>query len=56
MNYNKLPKCELHVHLEGAAPPEFIRQLAKEQKIDLTGLFDSNGDYFLMILMILMIF
>ena len=46
MNYNKLPKCELHVHLEGAAPPEFIRQLAKEQKIDLTGLFDSDGDYF----------
>jgi len=46
MNYGKLPKCELHVHLEGAAPPDFIRQLANEKKINLTGLFDSKGDYF----------
>ena len=36
MNYGKLPKCELHVHLEGAAPPNFIRQLANEKKINLT--------------------
>ena len=45
VNYKNLPKCELHVHLEGAAPPEFIRQLAAEKKVNLLGLFDDNGDY-----------
>ena len=45
VNYKKLPKCELHVHLEGAASPEFIRQLAAEKKVNLLGLFDDNGDY-----------
>ena len=32
-----LPKIELHLHLEGAAPPGFIRGLAKEKHIDLAG-------------------
>lgn len=40
-----LPKVELHLHLEGAAPPAFIRRLAQEKHIDLTGVFDENGGY-----------
>ncbi len=40
-----LPKVELHLHLEGAAPPAFIRGLAQEKGIDLSGIFDARGDY-----------
>ena len=40
-----LPKIELHLHLEGAAPPAFVRGLAKEKSIDIGGIFDERGDY-----------
>ncbi len=40
-----LPKVELHLHHEGAAPPAFIRGLAQEKSIDLTGVFDARGGY-----------
>jgi adenosine deaminase len=40
-----MPKIELHMHLEGAAPPAFIRGLAAEQKVDLSGIFDEKGAY-----------
>ncbi len=41
-----LPKIELHLHLEGAAPPAFIRGLAAEKKMDIVpGVFDARGDY-----------
>ncbi|WP_211092136.1 adenosine deaminase [Aliigemmobacter aestuarii] len=40
-----LPKLELHLHLEGAAPPAFIRGLAQEKKIDISGIFDEAGNY-----------
>ncbi len=40
-----LPKVELHLHLEGAAPPDFIRRLAAEKKIDLSGIFRADGSY-----------
>lgn len=40
-----LPKIELHLHLEGAAPPAFIRRLAQEKSINLDGIFDERGDY-----------
>lgn len=40
-----LPKVELHLHLEGAAPPAFIRRLAQEKHTDLTGVFDEHGGY-----------
>lgn len=33
MNISHLAKVELHLHLEGAAPPAFIRQLAYEKKL-----------------------
>jgi adenosine deaminase len=40
-----LPKVELHLHLEGAAPPAFIRGLAKEKSVDISGIFDEQGAY-----------
>ncbi|MFN4155379.1 MAG: adenosine deaminase [Paracoccaceae bacterium] len=39
------PKIELHLHLEGAAPPAFIRGLAKEKRLDIAGIFDERGHY-----------
>ena len=45
MIINAMPKIELHLHLEGGAPPAFIRRLAKEKKIDLSGIFDEQGGY-----------
>lgn len=45
MTVTDLPKVELHLHLEGAAPPAFIRGLAKEKKIDIAGIFDEHGNY-----------
>ena len=38
-------KVELHLHLEGGAPPEFIRTLAREKNIDLSKIFDETGAY-----------
>lgn len=40
-----LPKIELHLHLEGAAPPRFIAGLAKEKHLDIAGIFDAEGHY-----------
>ena len=42
---NGLPKVELHLHLEGAAPPAFIAGLAKEKHLDIAGVFDERGNY-----------
>lgn len=41
------PKLELHMHLEGAAPPAFIRGLAREKGIDISGIFTEAGGYVL---------
>ena len=38
-------KIELHLHLEGVAPPAFIRGLAREKSIDISGIFDEAGHY-----------
>lgn len=40
-----LPKVELHLHLEGAAPPAFICGLAQEKHLDIGGIFDERGHY-----------
>ncbi|MBW6418359.1 adenosine deaminase [Celeribacter sp. PS-C1] len=45
MTVSDMPKIELHMHLEGAAPPAFIRGLAAEKKVDLSGVFDERGAY-----------
>jgi len=45
MNVADLPKVELHLHHEGAAPPDFIRRLAQEKSIDLSGVFNEDGSY-----------
>jgi len=41
----ELPKVELHLHLEGGAPPDFIRQMAAEKKTDISGIFKPDGGY-----------
>lgn len=40
-----IPLIELHLHLEGAAPPAFIHGLAQEKSVNLTGVFDAQGNY-----------
>lgn len=40
-----LPKIELHHHLEGAAPPAFVRGLAQEKSVNLSGVFGEDGSY-----------
>ena len=44
-DWRSLPKVELHLHLEGAAPPALIRTLAAEKGIALPGVFDAKGHY-----------
>lgn len=39
------PLVELHLHLEGAAPPAFIRGLAQEKSVNLEGVFNEDGSY-----------
>lgn len=41
----KRPKIELHTHIEGMAPPAFIRGLAQEKHIDLSKIFRADGSY-----------
>lgn len=45
MSWKTYPKIELHLHLEGAADPKFVRQLAQEKSVNLDGVFDENGAY-----------
>lgn len=45
MSWHHIPKVELHLHLEGAAPPDLIRRMAKEKSVNITGVFDAQGHY-----------
>lgn len=45
MTLADMPKIELHLHLEGAAPPDFVRRLAAEKHLDLSGIFRPDGSY-----------
>jgi len=44
-SWRDFPKLELHLHLEGAAPPPLVRRLAAEKGLDMTGVFDAEGRY-----------
>ncbi|MEE3317584.1 MAG: adenosine deaminase [Pseudomonadota bacterium] len=41
----ELAKVELHLHLEGAANPTLMRDMAKEKSIDISGAFTEQGTY-----------
>ena len=45
MNLKSLPKIELHLHLEGAAPANFIKNLATQKHIDVSKIFNQLGQY-----------
>lgn len=45
MSLKQMKKIELHLHLEGAAPPAFIKGLAAEKKIDIHKVFNERGHY-----------
>ncbi len=45
MMWQSHPKVELHLHLEGAADPAFIRDLAARKSVDISGVFDDAGHY-----------
>ncbi|WP_108482591.1 adenosine deaminase [Oceaniglobus ichthyenteri] len=45
MTLSSRPKIELHLHHEGAAPPAFIKRLAQEKKVDISRVFNEQGDY-----------
>ncbi len=44
-DWKSVPKTELHLHLEGAAPPDFIREMATEKGTDLSRIFNADGSY-----------
>jgi adenosine deaminase len=45
MSFQSIPKVELHTHLEGCAPPAFIRGLAAEKNLDISKIFSADGGY-----------
>ncbi len=45
MSLQSLPKVELHLHLEGGAPPELIAGLAQEKQLDISRIFKPDGSY-----------
>ena len=40
-----VPKAELHVHIEGVASPDLVRELADQHGVDVSGLFAEHGSY-----------
>ena len=44
-NFLTIPKLELHLHLEGATPISFIKNLSKRKKINISDIIDENGNY-----------
>lgn len=44
-SWQAIPKVELHLHLEGAAPPALIRDIARARRSDIARIFDADGNY-----------
>ena len=38
-------KVELHIHLEGAASPEFVREICQSNSKPIPEVFDKSGNY-----------
>ena len=38
-------KVELHIHLEAAASPEFVRETCCSSGMEIPEIFDKNGNY-----------
>ena len=38
-------KVELHIHLEGAASPTFVRQICQSSGKQIPEIFDKKGNY-----------
>ena len=38
-------KVELHIHLEGAASPEFVREICCSSSMEIPEIFDKSGNY-----------
>ncbi|RME17741.1 MAG: adenosine deaminase [Alphaproteobacteria bacterium] len=45
MSFKSLPKIELHHHIEGAAPPAFVRDMARAKGLDVSNIFGPDGTY-----------
>ena len=45
MTIKSMPKIELHHHLEGAAPPALVRDMARARGLDVSHIFDPFGNY-----------
>ena len=45
MKPEKVKKLELHLHLEGAASPHLIKNLAAKRNVDISKIFNSEGLY-----------
>ena len=45
MSWKDFPKIELHHHLEGGAPPAFVRDMARAKGLDVSRIFDASGAY-----------
>ncbi len=45
MTHHDIPRIELHLHLEGAAPPAFVREKAARKNLDISNIFTPDGAY-----------